>query len=258
MIHSVTPIPKNAQTVVAFGGTDSQAFDAALLAHIPDLRELSRSDVPPVAVIMDVLEFAHAAIAEPIHGSYHSFFGHYELDFDVEKGQAKFREQINLLFSRNRLAYEMNERGEISRMGPPVLREELVRTIFNTGDRELDRMLEEARRKFLDPDLSVRRDGLEKIWDAWERVKSLERPGEGNKRESTRVILDKAATGEFRKVIEETAQALTNAGNRLMIRHSETDKEPIADSEEIDYLFHAVFAMILLLLRKSGRLRSHG
>ena len=45
-------------------------------------------------------------------------------------------------------------------------------------------MLESARRKFLDPDPAVRLEALEKIWDAFERVKTLEIPGDGNKKVS--------------------------------------------------------------------------
>ena len=35
-------------------------------------------------------------------------------------------------------------------------------------------MLEAARKKLLDPDLSVRNEALETLWDAWERIKALE------------------------------------------------------------------------------------
>jgi hypothetical protein len=52
-----------------------------------------------------------------------------------------------------------------------VLAEELRRVLFQTGDPELDAMLEAARTKFLSPDPNVRRESLEKLWDAWERVR---------------------------------------------------------------------------------------
>ena len=34
-------------------------------------------------------------------------------------------------------------------------------------------MLETARRKFLDPDEAIRREALEKLWDAFERIKTV-------------------------------------------------------------------------------------
>jgi hypothetical protein len=50
-----------------------------------------------------------------------------------------------------------------------VLREELASAQFRTGEEELDRLLEKARKKFLNPDVSTRREALEVLWDAWER-----------------------------------------------------------------------------------------
>lgn len=44
----------------------------------------------------------------------------------------------------------------------------LTSTTFATGDWVLDGLPETARRKYLDPDLSVRREALEELWDAWD------------------------------------------------------------------------------------------
>jgi hypothetical protein len=38
-----------------------------------------------------------------------------------------------------------------------------------------------------------------------------------------------------------------------MIRHTETDKVPIQDSAQVDYLFQRMFSIIRLLLKASGR-----
>ena len=238
-------------------GTDSNALKNAIRAHVPELGDFVRHPVPPTPAILDLLEFVHDKIAEPMEKSQHAYFGepHSHIErFDIAVAQERFRGEVNLLFSRNGLAYEMNDSGAVIRLGPSGLREQLARTVFDTGDRELDRILEDARRKFLDPDLRIRIDALEKLWDAWERVKTLEEPG--NKRESIRRLLDAvaSATPRFRAMLEKEAQALTDAGNSLMIRHSETNREPVNDSAEVDYLFHLTFAMIQLLLRKTCRL----
>lgn len=57
------------------------------------------------------------------------------LGFDQQVGQDEFRASINSLFARNDVAYEMLPTGQIARVLPPVLGEELRRTTFNTGDR---------------------------------------------------------------------------------------------------------------------------
>lgn len=38
-----------------------------------------------------------------------------------------------------------------------------------------------------------------------------------------------------------------------MIRHTKTNKVPVTESAQVDYLFHRTFAMIRLLLKTSGR-----
>jgi hypothetical protein len=113
-------------------------------------------------------------------------------------------------------------------------------------------MLEAARQKILNRSIDVRRESLEKLCDAWERLKTLE-PGR-DKRESAGRLLDKAAAeSTLRARLEDEAIALTNIGNTFMIRHTETDRIPITDSAHIDYLFHRMFSMVRLLLKTSGR-----
>jgi hypothetical protein len=98
----------------------------------------------------------------------------------------------------------------------------------------------------------VRKEGLEKLWDAWERLKTIE-PG-ADKKAQVNIILDKAAAEPvLRERIETEARELNLIGNNLMIRHTEVGKPPVAESAQVDYLFHRMFAMIRLLLKSSGR-----
>src|SRR6185436_10959217 len=110
--------------------------------------------------------------------------------------------------------------------------------------------LEAARQKFLNRSIDVRRESLEKLWDAWERLKTLE-PGR-DKRESAGRLLDRAS-GEpaLRARLEHEARELTEIGNTFMIRHTEVDKVPVVASAHIDYLFQRMFSMIRLLLKTS-------
>lgn len=147
------------------------------------------------------------------------------------------------------LSMSCKKNGQIIRLAPPVLREALQSTTFSTGDSELDAMLEVARKKFLDPDIEVRRESLEKLWDAWERLKTI-LPGK-DKKVSIGKLLEKASPeSKFREVLEKEARELTDIGNTFKIRHSETKQIPVEYSEHVDYLFHRLFAIIQLLLRK--------
>jgi len=57
----------------------------------------------------------------------------------------------------------------------------------------------------------------------------------------------------LRERLEAEAKELTWIGNNTMIRHTEVGKPPIAESAQVDYLFHRMFAIIRLLLKSSGQ-----
>lgn len=246
-------------------GCDADALAAAVIAEMPGLAWplettrmaedgfLSQHEpfAPDTLLILDFIEFVYASVAKPIPGKHHDFFSHHHLTFDQQSGQEEFRATVNRVFSRNGLAFEMLSTGRIVRVLPPVLGEDLKRTLFRTGDRTLDNMLEECRAKFSERNPLLRREALERLWDAWERLKSLADPGD--KKRSIKVILDAAAAEpSLRARLEEEAKELTGIGNSHLIRHSEVTQVPVIDVDQVDYLFHRLFAMIQLLLRKKG------
>lgn len=204
---------------------------------------------PDTLLVLDFIEFVHASVAKPISGKYHDYFSHYHLTFDQEAGQEDFRMTVNRIFARNGVAFEMLPNGRIERVLPPVLGEELKRTLFNTGDRTLDNMLDECRAKFSDRNPLVRREALERLWDAWERLKSLADPSD--KKRSVKIILDAVTSvPSLRERLETEAAELNSIGNSHLIRHSEISQVPVIDVDQVDYLFHRLFAMIQLMLRK--------
>jgi len=235
-------------------GCDLRKLEAGLAAYkVIWPRDWSEEDGqwPTDPQLFDLVEFLYEHAGLPKAYARHSFFSHDHLSYDREAGREKFEQDINRFFERNGLAFELKH-GEVTRLAPTGLHEILAGHIFATGDSELDRLLETSREKFLNRSLEIRKEGLEKLWDAWERLKTIE-PGKDKKAQAT-AILDKAA-GEpvLRQHLEEEAHKLTTIGNGLMIRHTEVGKPPIAESAQVDYLFHRMFALILLLLKSSGR-----
>ncbi len=237
-------------------GTDADAFWKGMQGDIPNFQELplpawyDAIEMPRTLDILDAIEFCWRCVGKPMHVGYHEYFKHHHLGFDVGAGRGQFREDINRILRRNGLAYELKVDGSIERLAPPVLREELESAHFRTGDSELNRMLETARRKFLDPDRAVRRESLETLWDAWERLKTLG-PGPDKKAQLS-ALLDataEASSPRLREALEREAKELTWIGNNMQIRHSEKEKEQVARGEHIDYLFHRLFSLIQALLR---------
>lgn len=241
-------------------GTDEHSLSQAVLAEMPGLNwPLQTTErveyeiqafAPDTLLVLDLIEFCYRSVGMPIQGSHHSYFGHYHLSFDIAEGKDAFRADINRIFSRNNLAYELGSTGQVVRLAPTVLRESLSSAIFRTGDRTLDTMLEDSRVKFLNPDSAIRRESLERLWDCWERLKSLENT---NKKLSVESLLAKASPDTaFRAALNAEAQALTEIGNSFHIRHTEVSQAAVTDSAHIDYLFHRLYCMIQLLLSKRG------
>lgn len=244
-------------------GCDEGNFWSSARGHIPEVltperREYginvpSRDEAPPTLAILDLLEFCFDSVAQPDRHRYHTGAQHWHLTFDQETGREKFRQEVNEVLARNGLVFDLTAEGRIERLAPVGLQEALSQVIFSTGDAVLDDLLETARGRYLSPDEAERRIALEKLWDAFERIKTLEHP---DKRTGASLILDKAAPSspKLRQALErEAREELTKLGNELIIRHHEMDKEPVAASEHIDYLFGRMFSLVRLLLKMSGR-----
>lgn len=138
-----------------------------------------------------------------------------------------------------------------SRPVPPVLFQAMG-DLPPSGDATLDALLREACIKFKDPAPKARAEATEKLWDAWERLKSLE--VEGNKRLSVAKLLDQCAPeATFRSLLEAEAKSLTDAGNTFHIRHFEVGQVQLTAPEHNDYLFHRLFALVYLLLFSRAR-----
>lgn len=245
-------------------GCNEAALGAAIRAEMPGLDwplQATKIDeqirwanpkpfAPPTLLILDVIEFVWRSIGKPQEGQFHSYFNHYHLSFDAPSGQGQFCEEVNRIFARNALAYELTVSGRVVRIPPTILGEVLRRPRIRTGDNILDSLLEESRAKFLDPDSLIRREALERLWDSWERLKSL---AHEDKRTSVSTILDRASTElSFRALLEKEARELNEIGNGRLIRHFEIGQTPVIDVDHVDYLYHRLFSMIELLLKKNA------
>ncbi len=137
---------------------------------------------------------------------------------------------------------------------PPPIAERLKRTSFCTGDHDLDDLLDTAIKRYLLPKPEARQDALEKLWDAFERLKTIE---DQDKKAGATILIDDAIAGEatfFRSTVTEEFKVMTRIGNELRIRHSEVGMEPVGDNGEKDYLFTRLFSLIWFMLRGTGRL----
>ena len=236
-----------------YSGTDTDRLRQTIRGYglLWPRQDLNMAQPPSDGQIFELIEFAYEFIAEAKNPRLHSYMSHSHFDYDQDAGREKFAHDVNRIFERNGMAFKL-EHGEIIRVAPAFLHENLAQTVFKTGDDQLDKLLEVSREKFLNRSLDIRRESLEKLWDAWERLKTIE--SGKDKKASMKLLLDTAASEPtFRQRLEDEAIALTEIGNTFMIRHTETNKIPVVQSERIDYLFHRMFALVRLLLRTNGR-----
>jgi len=241
-------------------GTDDDALGANVKALMPGLEwplQTTQPDpdysygpripmAPATLLILDFVEYVYAVVAKPFVVKRHDYHNHNHLGFDQVEGQTEFLSDVNSVFARCGIAYELQPSGKVVRLLPLVLRESLSRAVFNTGDSILNNGLEESRTKFSSPNPIIRREALERLWDAFERVKTLADP---EKKKSIAIILDAVASEpSFRGMLETEAKQLTEIGNTFLIRHFETRQVPVIETDHVDYLFHRLFAFVQLLI----------
>ncbi|MEO3863262.1 hypothetical protein [Acrocarpospora sp. B8E8] len=142
----------------------------------------------------------------------------------------------------------------VHRLGPPEARTLISDFLPNTGDSQLDELLNDAVSRFLSRIPAARQDAIEKLWDAFERLKTLERGGQ--KKASLAELLQNAAPEPFRTELDNEFRVLTGVGNNFRIRHHEHDKHALPGGDARDYLFIRLVSIIAFVLRQTGRMAS--
>ena len=236
----------------------------SILAEIPALTQtvdgmesvgwpLYSGYMSPSLAILDLIEFCYKHVAYIKQATHHGYFGHRHLTFDVETGQEELRQDINTMFRRNGSIYKLDYYGAIQRIGSAVITNTVKHTVFQTGDSELNTLLEQAREKYLDRHPKTRLESLYPLWSALERMKTIEHQ---DKKTGARLLIAKSSsTRELAEVMEAELVALTRIGNTFKIRHREVGTIGV-DASDIDYLFHRAFTTVAHLLDLKARVRA--
>jgi hypothetical protein len=224
---------------------DREGLVATVRAEIPELGyHFYQRGLPPTLAILDFLELMYRHASEASEGRYHSHFEHHHLRFDRDAGRRELRETVNRLLARSGSVFELDERGRVQRLVPSPVHDLLVLELPPTGDAEFDRLLAVSAEKYLDPDPAVRAEGLEKLWDAFERVKTLLH--HDKKKGASRLLAaaTDGATSEEAELLRAEMEALTDIGNEFRIRHHETRASELT-TESSDQLFVRMYALLV-------------
>lgn len=181
-------------------GTNTSDFEQLLVSLIPALKRqedeepgarrapvsrptpvLDPNRPPPTPVALDVVDFVMQYVATPMTRTNDDYWKHEHLTFNEESENSKraeFAREVELIFQRNGIGFTFGSDLQVVRLGPPEARELLSDFAPRTGDADLDSKLRDATTRFLSRDLQQRVDALEKLWDAFERFKTLELGGD--------------------------------------------------------------------------------
>jgi hypothetical protein len=231
-------------------GTDHGAVVSYLGAVVPQIKwPLSANQDVSDDAVFDLLEAAAQQISLPRRAGWHEGLRHHELDFDSDAGSNEFRDAVNLILRRAGSAFAMDIAGEVQRIIPGEVVHSLDSLQVPTGDEGLDTLLAEAHRLYLSRRAADRHLSLEKLWDGFERLKTLDG---SNKATGADQLVANVEPPELRDSVTAEMVELTRIGNGFQIRHHETNKVAVPVVIQ-DYLMRRISALICLLVAARER-----
>ena len=139
--------------------------------------------------------------------------------------------------------------GKVKRQLPIELDRLIQELKIHTADQRLNELIQQATEDIRKPELKDRTYALEKLWDAFERMKTFY---SSNKSSSANQVFQKAAsaTADFEKILIKESSCLTDIGNDYQIRHFETNKKQITSLKQVDYLYYRMLSLISLCIEQ--------
>ena len=201
--------------------------------------------------LLDLIEFFAENVHDVVVGGFHSYWGHHHLTCQNSRNVCvQFCDEINRIFQKTGLLYHLNTDLQVERivenspLTPAV--ESAIAAVSEPGTREL---LQEAILLHRSPYPADIRNAVEKLWDAYERLKTYYTTM--NKRDSAAKIVSDISGGQadYITLFDTEFQALTKIGNNFRIRHHETDKVEITDVRHYDYFFNRCLSLIALAIQ---------
>lgn len=246
---------------------DIEVFNIALKYEIPNLfRKGGRITAPSSSYnifdgetkydkydqysLLDLIEFI-ASNCRNYEMNYDNDCEHPYLSFQETDGIFySFQEEINETFDLLGLLYILNDKKQVERIVQnSPLSKEVETSISTIKENETRKLLQEAIDLHKSPYPNAPRDAAEKIWDAFERLKTYYT--ELNKKQSAEKIVNDMSNNkhDFIELFNSEFKILTDIGNKFRIRHHETDKIDITDNRYYDYFFNRCLSLIALAIQ---------
>lgn len=261
--------PKECDDELGCCGLDKYRLAAEMRYEIPDLYISSYGliEAPGVAnntygagqnvekynqyALLDFIEFMYNNVHDINNSGFHKFYNHYHLlTMPSRKVMIEFLTDINSYFSKTGLLYHLNANGEVVRVIPnDVATPDIVNTVLSIKEEDTRSLLQEALILHRSHAQNAARDSVEKLWDAFERMKTYYKDLD-KKHSSEKIVADMAeGSDDFYRLFDEEFKWLTNAGNKYRIRHHETDKINITDVRYYDFFFNRCLSLLALAVQ---------
>jgi hypothetical protein len=158
--------------------------------------------------------------------------------YEKHSGREDFVAQVNAIFKLNSIPYKFENGRFVNTLDVSISKA----TVASIGEGGLKELVFEATRYYSENNKEI---AVEKIWDAFERLKSYYSPALDKAKSAEKIINDMSNNcPSFREMYEAEFRALTSIGNSFRIRHHETTKIDISDSRQYDYFYKRCLALI--------------
>ena len=157
---------------------------------------------------------------------------------ETYNAESDYSSQMNTLFKLNSVGYRLEQGRVVSTFEVPIDK----KVVSDISEQGLKELIEEADNYYRAGNKQI---AVEKIWDAFERLKTFYSPAL-NKASSANKIIDDMSSSDphYKAMYEDEFKALTNIGNGFRIRHHETTKVDITDNRQYDYFYKRCLALI--------------
>ena len=155
----------------------------------------------------------------------------------------KFEKEINTIFKLNDISIELKS-GEIHSINNKAIELDSSIKIGETGIEELITTADDLYRK------GKYSYAVEKIWDAFERIKTYYYPTFNKKKSAEKIIKDISFGNQNIKMMFDVEfKTLTDIGNNYRIRHHEKNKTDISNDLHYEYFYKRCLSLISILLK---------
>lgn len=164
------------------------------------------------------------------------FFEKYNHDNDFEA-------QANAILKLNNITLKLRN-GKIESTFTSQIKNSLLAPIQEVGLKEL---LQEATKYYDEGNFKI---AVEKLWDAFERLKTYYSPTLDKKKSINKIIRDMGSNkNSYNELFEKEFNELTMIGNNFRIRHHETTKIDIEDNRYYDYFYKRCLSLISVAIQ---------